>query len=96
MSTRNELQTAVVNAVNKLFSCKNRVIPVLMENIRSIIGGGTDEKIAEIDRLIKEKQTELLADERDTVKAEEIGNRIIELRRKNSRFLPTALWTRTR
>lgn len=85
--SEDELQTAVVNAVNKLFSCKNRVIPVLMENIRSVIDGGTDEKIAEIDRLIREKQTELLADERDAVKAEEIGNRIIELRKEKQQIL---------
>ena len=85
--SEDELQTAVVNAVNKLFSCKNRVIPVLMENIRSVIDGGTDEKIAEIDRLIREKQTELFADERDTVKAEEIGNRIIELRKEKQQIL---------
>ena len=82
-----ELQAAVIYAVNKLFSCKNRVIPTLMENVCSVIDGGMDEKIAEIDRLIREKQTELLANEKDMVKAEEIGNRIIELREEKQRLL---------
>ena len=58
-----------------------------MENVRSVIDGGMDEKIAEIDRLIREKQTELFADERDTVKAEEIGNRIIELWKEKQQIL---------
>ena len=82
-----DLQAAVVYAVNKFFSCKNRVIPTLMENVCSVIDGGMDEKIAEIDRLIREKQTELLANEKDMVKAEEIGNRIIELREEKQRLL---------
>ena len=82
-----DLQAAVIYAVNKLFSCKNRVIPTLMENVDSVIDGGMDEKIAEIDRLIREKQTELLANEKDMVKAEEIGNRIIELREEKQQLL---------
>ena len=58
-----------------------------MENVCSVIDGRMDEKIAEIDRLIREKQTELLANEKDMVKAEEIGNRIIELREEKQRLL---------
>ena len=41
-----DLQSAVVAAVNEIYSCKDRVIPVLMENVRSVIDGGTDEKMA--------------------------------------------------
>lgn len=82
-----DLQAAVVYAVNKLFSCKNRVIPTLMENVCSVIDGRMDEKIAEIDGLIREKQTELLANEKDIVKAEKIGNRIIELREEKQQLL---------
>lgn len=82
-----DLQSAVVAAVNEIYSCKDRVIPALMENVRSVIDGGTDEKIAEIDRQIKEKQTELLANERDAVKADEIGNEIITLREEKQKLL---------
>jgi len=82
-----DLQSAVVAAVNEIYSCKDRVIPALTENVRSVIDGGTAEKIAEIDRLIKEKQTELLANERDAVKADEIGNDIITLREEKQKLL---------
>ena len=73
--------------VNEIYSCKDRVIPALIENVRSVIDGGTDEKIAEIDRQIREKQTELLANERDAVKADEIGNDIITLREEKQKLL---------
>lgn len=82
-----DLQSAVVAAVNEIYSCKDRVIPALTENVRSVIDGGTDEKIAEIDRQIKEKQTELLSNERDAVKADEIGNEIITLREEKQKLL---------
>ena len=43
--------------------------------------------VAEIDRQIKEKQTELLVNERDAVKADEIGNDIITLREEKQKLL---------
>jgi len=56
-----DLQAAVVTAINDAWSRRDSVLPVLKENIRSAIEGDSEAQIAEVDREIKERQA-ILAD----------------------------------
>lgn len=51
-----DLQAAVVTAVNDAWSRKDSVLAILKENIRSVLDGGIEGKVAEVDKAIRDKQ----------------------------------------
>ena len=84
------LHRAVITAVNDVFSGREEIIPVLLENIRSVLDGGIDDRLADIDAQIRLKQTELLEAGRDEEKCEAIGDTIIALREERQELLTGA------
>ena len=84
------LQAAVVTAVNDAWSRKESILPELRENIRSVLEEDTDQKIAEIDAAVKQKQAELLDAGRDQEKIDEIGDAIMQLREERQQILTQA------
>ncbi len=56
------------------------VLPFLKENIRTVLDGGIEDKLAEVDKAIRDKQTELLKVGNDQNLIDEIGDAIISLR----------------
>ena len=75
-----DLQAAVVTAINDAWSRKDIVLPVLKANIESVLGDGLDERLSEVDEALKEKQEELLKAGRDQSRIDAIGDEIIALR----------------
>ncbi len=84
------LQAAVVTAVNDAWSRKESILPELRENIRSVLEEDTDQKIAEVDAAVKQKQAELLDAGRDQEKIDEIGDAIMQLREERQQILTQA------
>lgn len=84
------LQAAVVTAVNDAWSRKESILPELRENIRLVLEEDTDQKIAEVDTAVKQKQAELLAAGRDQEKIDEIGDAIMQLREERQQILTQA------
>lgn len=66
------------------------MIPVLQENIRSVLCKDTGNLLEEVDLEIKVKQEELLSEGKDQAKIDEIGDAIIELRGKRQEILTIA------
>ena len=85
-----DLQAAVVTAINDAWSRRDSVLPVLKENIRSAIEGDSEAQIAEVDREIKERQAELLGAGNDQKKIDKIGDVIISLREERQAILADA------
>ena len=56
------------------------VLPFLKENIRTVLDGGIEDKLAEVDKAIRDKQTELLKVGNDQNLIDETGDAIISLR----------------
>lgn len=84
------LQAAVVTAVNDAWSRRDILFPVLKENIRTTVNGDTDERLAAVDAAIREKQDELLNAGKDQAKIDEIGDAIISLRQERQDILTAA------
>ena len=85
-----DLQAAVVTAVNDAWSRKDVILPELRENIRSVLEEDTDAQIAEVDSAVKQKQAELLDAGRDQQKIDEIGDAIMGLRERRQEILTVA------
>lgn len=85
-----DLQAAVVTAINDAWSKRDSVLPALKENIRSAIEGDLEAQIAEVDREIKERQAELLGAGNDQKKIDKIGDAIISLREERQAILADA------
>lgn len=85
-----DLQAAVVTAINDAWSKREAVLPALKENIRSAIEGDSEAQIAEVDREIKERQAELLGAGNDQKKIDKIGDAIISLREERQAILADA------
>ena len=85
-----DLQAAVVTAINDAWSRRDSVLPVLKENIRSAIEGDSEAQIAEVDREIKERQAELLGAGNDQKRIDKIGDVIISLREERQAILADA------
>lgn len=66
------------------------ILPELRENIRSVLEEDTDQKIAEVDAAVKQKQAELLDAGRDQEKIDEIGDAIMQLRDERQQILTQA------
>lgn len=82
-----DLQAAVVTAVNDAWSRKDIILPELRENIRSVLEEDTDAQIAEVDAAVKQKQLELLDAGRDQEKIDAVGDAIMSLREKRQEIL---------
>ena len=80
----------MVTAINDAWSRKDSVLDVLKENIRSVLNGGIDDKVAEVDKAIRDKQAELLEAGNDQNLIDEIGDAIISLREERQNILTEA------
>ena len=85
-----DLQAAVVTAINDAWARKDSVLPILKENIRAVIAGDTEAQLAEVDSEIKHLQTELLSVGNDQSRIDEIGDSIISLREERQAILSDA------
>ena len=85
-----DLQAAVVTAVNDAWSRKDAILPELRENIRSVLQEDTDAKLAEIDAEVNQKQAELLDAGKDQNKIDEIAEAIMTLRETRQSILTEA------
>lgn len=85
-----DLQAAVVTAINDAWSRKDSVLPTLKENISSVLDGGVDDKVAAVDAAIRDKQTELLEAGSDQNLIDEIGDAIMNLREERQNILTEA------
>lgn len=82
-----DLQAAVVTAINDAWARKDTVLPVLQDNIRSVLSEDTESRRAAVDLAIKEKQEALLKAGKDQAKIDEIGDAIISLREQKQNIL---------
>ncbi|WP_256211470.1 zinc ribbon domain-containing protein [Selenomonas ruminantium] len=84
------LQSAVVTAVNDAWYCRDKILPKLKENLRSVIENDTEASLREIDVVARKKQSELLEAGNDQKKIELIGEEIVALRDKRQAILTEA------
>lgn len=82
-----ELHDAVVTAVNDAFAQKNTVIPLLKQNIETVINDDLEEKIVIIDKRLEFLQKQLITDSNDELAVENIGNQIVDLREERQQLL---------
>lgn len=82
-----ELQAAVVTAVNHAWFRKDAVLPILRENIRAVLNEDLESRLAKTDAAIKEQQEELLAAGNDQTRIDEAGDAIIRLREERQDIL---------
>lgn len=85
-----DLQAAVVTAVNDAWAHRETVLPTLKANIRAVVDGGFEDRLTELDKAIKEKQTELLEAGRDEEKISVLGDEIIRLREERQQAMTEA------
>ena len=85
-----ELQAAVVTAINDAWARKDTILPILKDNIRMVIEGDTEGQLAEVDQEIRKLQTELLNAGNNQIKINEIGDAIIRLREERQASLEDA------
>lgn len=84
------LQAAVVTAVNDAWSRKDAILPELRENIQAVLEEDINDKLAEIDAEVRQKQIELLDAGKDQSRIDEIGDAIMTLREKRQAILTEA------
>ena len=85
-----DLHAAIASAVNMAYANKDDIIPVLKENIESVVGCDVDEEIEVIDNMIRKSQIDLLDAGKDEARAQEIGERIVSLRERRQNVLTQA------
>ena len=85
-----DLHAAVVTAVNDAWSRKDSVLTILKENIRSVLNGSIEDKVADVDKAIRDKQAELFGAGNDQSLIEDIGDAIINLREERQSILTEA------
>lgn len=90
MIKEEDLHAAVLTAVNDAWSRKADIIPALKENIKSVLDGGVEDAITEIDTKIKEKQQELLEAGHDDALNDRIGDEIISHREEHQNLMTIA------
>jgi superfamily I DNA/RNA helicase len=83
----NELQRAIVNAVNDILNRKDAVIAVLEKNVSDTLNNGASSRIADIDQELDKLQHELLAENVDKAAVQEIGNTILALREEKQTLM---------
>jgi len=70
----------VVKAINEAFHEKDKILPLLIENIESSLEENTSDRIAAVDEQIKALQQELLATTGIKNSGDELGMEIRRLR----------------
>ena len=85
-----ELHAAIASAVNMTYANRDDIIPVLKENIESVVGCDVDEEIEVIDNMIRKSQMDLLDAGKDEARIQEIGERIVSLRERRQDVLTQA------
>ena len=85
-----DLQAAVVTAVNDAWARKGKVIGALKENIQSVLDEDTEERLAAVEEALKNEQAKLLSAGNDAAKTDEIGAVIISLRKQKQEILTEA------
>ena len=85
-----DLHAAIASAVNMAYGNRDDIIPVLKENIESVVGCDADEEIEVIDNMIRKSQMDLLDAGRDEALVQEIGERIVSLRERRQNVLTQA------
>ena len=85
-----DLHAAIVSAVNTAYASREEIIPVLKENIKSVVGCDVDEEIEVIDAMIRKSQKDLLDAGRDEEKVQAIGEKIVSLRERKQNVLTQA------
>ena len=70
-----DLHAAIASAVNSAYANRDEIIPVLKENIKSVIGSDIDDEIEVIDSMIRKSQMDLLNAGRDEDKIQAIGEK---------------------
>lgn len=85
-----DIHAAVVTAVNDAWSRKDNVLPTLKENILAVLEGDIEDRVTEVDKAIRNKQTELLEADNDQDRIDQIGDAIIKLREERQSILTEA------
>lgn len=80
----------MVTAVNDAWARKDIVLPALKANVQSVVDGDTDERLAAVDKALRDKQAELLEAGKDQTKIDEIGDAIMKLREERQNILTEA------
>lgn len=75
-----DLQDAVLQAINKVLGCKDTFLPTLQANIEKVISGGADSEATIIDTRLEELQKELLKRANSKMDYEDIAEKIYALR----------------
>ena len=83
------LQNGVAKAISEVFGNSDTFLPILKENIQTVIGNDVASQLAEIDRQIKELQQELLRQANAKKDYMEVANEIYALREKRQNALAT-------
>ena len=84
------LQDAIVTAVNDAFAQKNTVIPLLKQNIESVLNDDLEEKVRNIDKQLEKLQKELINISSDENAVEKLGAEIVSLREERQDILTVA------
>ncbi len=82
-----DLQAAIVTAVNDAWARKDSVLPLLKQNMISVTRGSIEAQLEEVDSEIRRKQQELLDAGSDQKKINEIGDAIVEFREERQAIL---------
>ena len=85
-----DLQAAVVTAVNDAWARKDTVLPALKANVQAVVDGDTDERLAAVDKALRDRQAELLEAGKDQAKIDDIGEAIVSLREERQDILTEA------
>ena len=83
------LQNGVAKAISEVFGNSDTFLPILKENIQTVIGNDVASQLAEIDRQLKELQQELLRQANAKKDYMEVANEIYALREKRQNALAT-------
>jgi len=82
-----DLFDAVMTAINRLLAGGDNMIRTLEENIHAVIGDTTEYKISEINKLLEEKQKEVISLANKGNDYEFLANEIDKLREERQRLL---------
>ena len=82
-----ELQEAVVKAMNEVLKTSDDTEKILIKNIEKVVAGSNDEEIEAINRVIEVKQKELLAQVRAKKDYTDIANEVDTLKGEKHKML---------
>lgn len=84
------MNRTTVTAVNDAFAQKNTVIPLLKQNIESVLNDDLEEKVRNIDKQLEKLQKELINISSDENAVEKLGAEIVSLREERQDILTVA------